>query len=870
MSIKETAKKLTNAKIAFFTGYMVEEAHPTTGEKPKKALYKSTRKDAMPSHTKIKAGDWKSNHIAPDHNTIVLITGERSNNIILIDWDLQEWNRDTQTFEFNNSVLEQYNKMKHLLWGDEEPDTYTELTGNGGVHWLFKYDPITLKGIIKEHNGFKINNIKCGDIKGDGGLCYLAPTSYKSLNDDDKYYEVDRYYDFDKIAMLPDILYKKIPFKIVDTTITNTITSTKPTTKKRTTEVIVESEESDSGIGSSSSSSNSNGVEEIVDSDTEDTYILPTISKLDTEEDFVQGYLNCIDADEYDNYMNVCFTFGTMKKYHNITHQWAKQSKKYNKKITDEFLAKANGQKTIASISYMAKKNTEKYTTIFGAVYDKEKELLNMIENFNDKNIAEFYYKYTKYEHFYDEKSTQWFSLDARKVWFMSKTLPEANKKNMINFIENRLKKYKEYILTKRKNCSDDDEKKKIGCTGFDNINKYLLKIGGNTFIKNVIDMLKGFYINKAITDILISQDTNRYKFAFDNCLFDLKTKEIRPIFPEDYIIITTGYDYDTKPKKIEEVNKILTDIMEPKEIGEDKKVQDEGYISDIQNIKNTLSGMLCGYNLKRKFNILAGVGCNGKSMLVDNLLKPAFGSYYASISPTYFTKADHNSSCATPELADKQYVRALCLSEPEVNEKFQSSKLKKQTGMDEVQTRQLYSEGKTWKPQYTPLCLCNDIPELASVDRATLGRMTIMNLNNQFVMEPDANNKFQRQMIPDLPVILNSDAEYKKSFIWMLIENYKIMNTNATSKNCKEACEKYVNDNNPILGYMEECIEKVNGEKVQCKEVYANYMNYCVANNIKALSNIAFSKLMKFNDFTQEVDRKRYSYWINIKLIEI
>ena len=54
-------------------------------------------------------------------------------------------------------------------------------------------------------------------------------------------------------------------------------------------------------------------------------------------------------------------------------------------------------------------------------------------------------------------------------------------------------------------------------------------------------------------------------------------------------------------------------------------------------------------------------------------------------------------------------YVRALCLSEPKVNEKFQSSKLKKQTGMDEVQTRQLYSEGKTWKPQYTPLCLCND-----------------------------------------------------------------------------------------------------------------------------------------------------------------
>ena len=186
---------------------------------------------------------------------------------------------------------------------------------------------------------------------------------------------------------------------------------------------------------------------------------------------------------------------------------------------------------------------------------------------------------------------------------------------------------------------------------------------------------------------------------------------------------------------------------------------------------------------------------------------------------------------------------------------------------MDEVQARGLYKDGKTWKPQYTPLCLCNDIPELASVDRATLGRMNIMNLNNQFVNEPDANNKFQRQMNIDLPVILNNDAEYKKSFMWILIENYKTMNNNLISKNCKEANEKYVTDNNPILTYIEERIEKVNGERIQCKDVYADYMNYCLNNNIKALSNIAFSKLMKFNDFTQEVNRKNKLFWVNIKI---
>ena len=862
MSIKETAIKLTDAKIAFFTGYMDEEPHitkgekpkkTTKGEKPKKTLYKSSRKDVMPSHTKIKAEDWKPTNITNDHNTIVLITGERSNNIILIDWDLQEWNVDSQSFEFNNSIVEIYNNIKNLIFGDDEPNTYTEMTGNGGIHWLFKYDPVKLNGIICERNGFKINNIKCGDIKGNGGLCYLAPSSYKSLDGYMKSYEVETFIDFDKIAMMPEILFKHIDFNIKPI---NFVKEPKIT--------IVKVVESDSDSGNSSS---------LDDNDNEDVNVLSIITKIDTEADFVHGYLNCIDANDYNNFMNVCFTFGTMPKYHDITHQWARQSTKYNKQETNAFLTKANGQKTIASICYMARQNPEKYKAIFGAIYDKEKELLNMIDNFNDKNIAEFYYKYTKYEHYYDESTEQWFSLDERKVWCMSTKIPEASKLKIQRFIESRLTEYRKFILNKKMQCADDDERKKIGGPSFCMIPKYILKIGGIPFIKNVIDSLKGFYINKGITDILISQDTNRYKFAFDNCLFDLKTKEIRPINPEDYIIITTGYDYDDKPKKIDEVNKILTDIMEPKKI--EGKEQEEAvensnlYISDLQHIKNMFSSMLCGYNLKRKFNILAGKGCNGKSLMIDNLVKPAFGKYYASISPTYFTKADHNSNSATPELADKQYVRALCLSEPEVNEKFQSSKIKKQTGMDEVQTRQLYSTGRTWKPQYTPLCLCNDIPELASTDIATLERFNIKYLYNKFVINPDANNKFQRPMIDDLPVIMNNDAEYKKSFIWILIENYKLMDNNKISLNSKNEGEKYVKANNSIYDYIQESIEIVTGESIQCNEVYANYTAYCFVNNINKISSIAFSKLMKFNDFTQQTSRTNKTFWKDIKLKE-
>ena len=56
-------------------------------------------------------------------------------------------------------------------------------------------------------------------------------------------------------------------------------------------------------------------------------------------------------------------------------------------------------------------------------------------------------------------------------------------------------------------------------------------------------------------------------------------------------------------------------------------------------------------------------------------------------------------------------------------------------------------------------------------------------------------------------------------------------------------------------------------GRKYNVNEVYTDYMSYCLVNNMKVLSNVAFNKLMKFNDFTQEADRARKLFWINTKI---
>ena len=134
MSIKKQAQRFQQQKLAFFTGYMEEEPHKTAGEKPKK------RFDYLPpAYQTMKEGEWKSNRIMSNHNTIVLTTGTRNQNLLLIDWDFKEWNRETQTFEYNPSILQAYNDLVEKMGG--EVNTYTETTGNGGKHWIYKYDP---------------------------------------------------------------------------------------------------------------------------------------------------------------------------------------------------------------------------------------------------------------------------------------------------------------------------------------------------------------------------------------------------------------------------------------------------------------------------------------------------------------------------------------------------------------------------------------------------------------------------------------------------------------------------------------------------------------------------------------------------------
>ena len=68
-------------------------------------------------------------------------------------------------------------------------------------------------------------------------------------------------------------------------------------------------------------------------------------------------------------------------------------------------------------------------------------------------------------------------------------------------------------------------------------------------------------------------------------------------------------------------------------------------------------------------------------------------------------------------------------------------------------------------------------------------------------------------------------------------------------SDKVKKALDEYEEDNNPILGFFRECEdEDFQIEDNSTDLVYSRYQEYCLANNLQAMSKTAFSKQISRN----------------------
>jgi P4 family phage/plasmid primase-like protien len=449
-------------------------------------------------------------------------------------------------------------------------------------------------------------------------------------------------------------------------------------------------------------------------------------------------------------------------------------------------------------------------------------------------SLAEIIYHYYK-DNFIFGENEEWYIYENHK-W---KNIGKKNANTKLRYmIQPKLKEVYSQLYGYYK--ENDFDKNKIKSL------KQTIKSFDNTTLKNNImtELIDIYSENKnPKRDFVKKLDANNNLIGFDNGVYDLEKFEFRAGQPNDFITLTTGYNYsEHHTNKYNDLLKFLQDIQPNKE--------------ERDYMLTYLSIGLFG-NLLELFTILTGCGRNGKSKLIE-LLSKTFGDYYGSVQSQMFTRPRPDANSPDPGLLSLAKKRIVIASEPEKNSKLNSGFIKFITGRDSTTLRNCHSNDMIdFSPKFLTLLICNDIPDTDDIDNAFSKRLRCINFPTEFVAEPhNANQK-------KIDVNINQNFDFwKLDFILLLLDYYKKYKETHELKpteNILKWTNQYKEDTDLYLQFLNENTEETKNDKdkIHCATLYAIFKDWFKFNNpnAKIPSNKEFGiNLRKYRDVKESV----------------
>ncbi|ATZ80785.1 D5 family helicase-primase [Bodo saltans virus] len=480
-------------------------------------------------------------------------------------------------------------------------------------------------------------------------------------------------------------------------------------------------------------------------------------------------------------------------------------------------------------------------------LFDDEKLNELVYEGLNGKEIelaAVFYYN-NENNYIYGEDSN-WYMFENhiwKKTNDKNSILRDSIKPQLVDIYNKVYDYYYEHTNDKKRMCAI----------------KQLIKNFGSIVLKNsiVTELADLYYVNKNKNgDFLEKLNANCDLLGFTNGVFDLSTFEFRNGKPDDFITMTTKYDYiDAHTEKYSELLQFLKDVLPDDE--------------EREYILTYLSIGLIGNKLEL-FTILTGCGRNGKSKLIE-LLSETFGDYFGSVQSQLFTRPRPDANSPDPGLLSLQRKRIVIASEPEKNSRLNSGFIKFITGRDSTTLRNCHSNDMVkFTANFITLLICNDIPDCDDIDNAFSKRLRCINFPTEFVNEPTNENQKK------INVNINKNFVYwKKDFMLLLIAHYKkyvTVNKLNPTKNILKWTNQYKEDTDMYLQFLNSCTEPCDTH-IHCSELYEVFKTWFKNNNpqSKIPSNKEFvANLRKHKDICKVLANGKSQIGVkNLKLID-
>ena len=483
---------------------------------------------------------------------------------------------------------------------------------------------------------------------------------------------------------------------------------------------------------------------------------------------------------------------------------WKIYSKKTNKKAGFpklKELAKEDNPKLFMSISI---------TQLPINITNIYKDFISA-KNADDKSMGNLFYNIYPNEYIYDAANCVWYSLNKYGIYELegSELLSARTK------IRDELYPYfvKE-IMSQIKNPENALEKEnliKFSCV-------FHKKISSVNQRKLIIEDIKEKY---KLSGFRGKCNNNKYIFAFNNGVFDLKTFKFRNAYPDEIVTDTCGYDYSPSTKDTrDQVIKMIENIFVDKDL--------------FTYVMQVLSMRLVRINTLEEFYFLIGPGGNGKGLLTS-LIENTFGTFSQVLAPETFMKTKHgvHAEAANPGIASTYNSLIVFCCETGKAMKITAELLKRLSGNDKIKARFLREDFFEFIPGYAIFFVSNYEPIVDGADEGIQRRCRYIPFLVKMKNDPDPNNKYERKKDNTLKEKIKN-PEFKCAFFDILREYYKnIVDNNITDLIPPECVIKktrqYLNENDPIKLFIEQMVEITKNEKqtVLSSDLYDKYLNF-------------------------------------------
>lgn len=261
-------------------------------------------------------------------------------------------------------------------------------------------------------------------------------------------------------------------------------------------------------------------------------------------------------------------------------------------------------------------------------------------------------------------------------------------------------------------------------------------------------------------------------------------------------------------------------------------RVKSKDVLLNSFTIESLGEGSYYGFEVDKNHRYLMGdymvtANSNSKSMLL-NLVQRAIGDYYCILPIALLTQKRAASNSAQSELERTKGRRFAIMQEPGESEKINIGLMKELSGGDRILTRGLFKDPVEFKPQFTMIMTCNELPEVPSDDGGTWRRIRVIAFSSKFCENPSPNNPLEFPLDPEL---LEKFERWADTFMSMIIHHHSEMDPKniVEPKIVKDGTEGYKKNNDLIGQYVDEMIEynPESEERTQLIRAYVDFKSW-------------------------------------------